>query len=482
MPDPQTNVPADDPGQMHTYSPATAALADEVITYTLERFAMNPPPLDGPRTPAELADQAGTAITPEGLGGAEALRLWVQVLAPACISQDHPRALSFVPSAPTDASALFDLVLGASSIYGGSWLEGAGAVHAENEALRWIAGLAGMPADAGGCFVSGGSAGNLSALVAARHTAAQARRSDTPGRGRRPRPDRWSIVASAEAHSSVASTARVMDIDILDVPVDERGRLTGDALRETLDGLERDQPEILDGLFAVVATGGTTNAGIVDDLTGVADVAAARHLWFHVDGAYGGAALAAPGARPHFAGIERADSLVIDPHKWLFTPFDCAALLYRRPALAKAAHTQEAAYLDVLHEGAHPDEWNPSDYAYHLSRRARGLPLWFSLATHGTEAYRRAVEASLEVTRAGAELIDALDHVELVTEPMLSVLLFRRPGWTPTDYRRWSDQALADGLTLTVPTTWQGETVLRFCIVNPRTTVEDLAAILTTMR
>jgi glutamate/tyrosine decarboxylase-like PLP-dependent enzyme len=285
-------------------------------------------------------------------------------------------------------------------------------------------------------------------------------------------------VASAEAHSSIASTARVMDIEVIDVAVDERGRLTGDALRATVDALSLDR---VDGLFAVVATAGTTNAGIVDDLEGVAAMADERSLWFHVDGAYGGAALAASSARSLFAGIERADSLVIDPHKWLFTPFDCAALLYRRPELAKAAHTQEAAYLDVLRDGAGPDEWNPSDYAYHLSRRARGLPLWFSLATHGTDAYCQAVEASLQVTRAGAELIEGLDHVELVMEPMLSVLLFRRLGWEAPDYKRWSDAALASGLTLTVPTSWEGETVLRFCIVNPRTTVDDLAEILTTL-
>ncbi len=463
-----------DPARMHTYGPATADLADEVIAYTLERFAMNPPPLDGPRTLAELEREAGSTITAGGLGGPEALRLWVDVLAPACISQDHPRALSFVPSAPTEAAALFDLVLGASSIYGGSWLEGSGAVYAENQSLRWIADLAGLPAGAGGCFVSGGSAGTLSALVAARH-AATARRLAAG----LDRPDRWAIVASTEAHSSIASTARVMDIEVIDVPVDERGRLTGDALAATVDALS---PARLDGVFAVVATAGTTNAGIVDDLAGVAGVAGERDLWFHVDAAYGGAALAAASARSLFVGIERADSLVIDPHKWLFTPFDCAALLYRRPELAKAAHTQEAAYLDVLHDRAGPDEWNPSDYAYHLSRRARGLPLWFSLATHGTDAYCEAVEASLAVTRSGAELIKNLDHVELVMEPMLSVLLFRRHGWGAPDYKGWSDAVLARGLTLTVPTTWQGETVLRFCIVNPRTTIDDLAEILETLR
>ncbi|HEX7444223.1 MAG TPA: pyridoxal-dependent decarboxylase, partial [Acidimicrobiales bacterium] len=247
-----------DPALMHTFSENTAGLANEVIAYTLERFAMNPPPLDGPLTPAELADATGPTITSAGLGGAEALRLWVDVLAPACISQDHPRALSFVPSAPTEAAALFDLVVGASSIYAGSWLEGAGAVHAENEALRWLADLAGLGSGAGGCFVSGGSAGNLSALVAARHAAATARLAEG-----RPRPARWSLVASAEVHSSVAATARVMDIEVIDVPAEERGRLTGDGTRRLIEGLD---PDVLDGVFALVATAGTTNAGIVDDL------------------------------------------------------------------------------------------------------------------------------------------------------------------------------------------------------------------------
>ena len=465
----------DDPARMHTFGPETQALADDVIRYTLERFAMNPPPLDGPRSAAELTATAGPTVTPDGLGGTEALRLWTDVFAPACISQDHPRALSFVPSAPTEAAALFDLVVGASSIYGGSWLEGAGAVHAENEALRWIADLAGFGPTAGGCFVSGGSGANLSALVAARHAAGEAR--SAAGLDR---PARWRIVASAEAHSSIASTARVMDIEVIDVPVDDRGRLTGAALAARLDQLDADDD--LDGLFAVVTTAGTTNAGMIDDLAGVAVVAAARSLWLHVDGAYGGAAMAAPSARHHFDGIEQADSLVVDPHKWLFTPFDCAALIYRHPEVARAAHTQHAAYLDVLHDRDPGGvEWNPSDYAYHLSRRARGLPFWFSLAVHGTDAYRDAIEISLDVTRQGAQLIDRLDHVELVVDPMLSVLLFRRVGWIAVDYSAWSERVLAEGLTLTVPTTWLGETVLRFCIVNPRTTIEDLAMILDTL-
>ena len=153
---------------VHRRNEAMAELTQAIVEYATERVQLEPPPLDGPRTLAELRAAAGETITPDGIGGLEALRIFGDVLAPACISVDHPRFLSFVPAAPTEAAILFDLVVGASSIYGGSWLEGGGAVFAENEALRWIADLAGMPAAAGGVFVSGGTAGNLSALIAAR--------------------------------------------------------------------------------------------------------------------------------------------------------------------------------------------------------------------------------------------------------------------------------------------------------------------------
>src|SRR6476619_5363128 len=153
---------------MHVHDEAIEELTREIVEYAVERVRMDVPPLDGPRPPAELRSAAGPTITPQGIGGLEALRIFGEVLAPACISVDHPRFLSFVPAAPTEASILFDLVVGASSIYGGSWLEGAGAVFAENQAMRWLADLAGLPDSAGGVFVSGGTGGNLSALIAAR--------------------------------------------------------------------------------------------------------------------------------------------------------------------------------------------------------------------------------------------------------------------------------------------------------------------------
>jgi glutamate/tyrosine decarboxylase-like PLP-dependent enzyme len=232
-------------------------------------------------------------------------------------------------------------------------------------------------------------------------------------------------------------------------------------------------------VFAVATTAGTTNLGVVDDLAGVAAVCRERSLWMHVDGAYGAAALAAPSVRAKFDGIEYADSLIVDPHKWLFAPFDCCALLYRDPALARAAHTQSAGYLDPIQTEA---EWNPSDYAIHLSRRARGLPFWFSLASHGTAAYSRAIEATLELARAAKQEIERRPELQLLNDPDLSVLVFRRHDWTPEDYDRWSRNLLASGSAFVTPTTHQDEIVTRFAIVNPRTTLADIAAILDSMR
>ena len=176
-------------------------------------------------------------------------------------------------------------------------------------------------------------------------------------------------------------------------------------------------------------------------------------------------------------GIERVDSFVVDPHKWLFAPFDCAALLYREPRLAKAVHSQDASYLEVLHKDT-PEEWNPSDYAYHLTRRARGMPLWFSLAVNGTDAYRDAVETVLATTQAAADLVESLPHLELVRRPELSVVLFRRTGWGKADYEAWSDHLLEEQTGFVMHTTWEGEAVGRLALLHPDTSIEMIADLL----
>jgi aromatic-L-amino-acid decarboxylase len=449
---------------MHRWDERTQRIADSVFAYMRERLALDPVPLDRSIAPDELAAQAPTLIGPAANDPARVLGLYADVLAPAVISCDSPRFLAFIPAAPTKASLLFDMIVSCASISGVSWIEAAGAVHAENQALRFLSDLAGLPATAGGVFVQGGSAANLSALVVAREHARRRRTGDQPAR--------WRVAVSEQTHSSVGNTLRIIDVDPLLVPADN-DHLTGTTLAAALDA-DGDPRSVC----AVVATAGTTNAGLVDDLDGVARVCREHDIWMHVDAAYGGAALLAPSVRSRFAGIEHVDSLVIDPHKWFYAPFDCASLLYRNPAFARSVHTQDASYLDVIHEEAHG--WNPSDYAYQLTRRARGLPLWFSLAVNGSDAYRDAIEQVLATARAAAARIAALPHLELVREPELSIVLFRRHGWAEADYDAWSARLLADQIAFVAPSRWHGEPVARLAFLHPDTTLAIVDEILAT--
>jgi glutamate/tyrosine decarboxylase-like PLP-dependent enzyme len=445
---------------MHEFTPAVEELAAEILKYSLERLK-DDPPLDGPRSAEDLFNEVGNTITAKGLGGHEALEVFTNVLAKACISTDHPRNLAFIPSAPSEYANLFDLVVGASALYGGSWQEGAGAVFAENQAIQWLIDLAGLPESAGGVFVQGGTIGNLSALVVAR---AEARK-------KQGNPERWVIACSEEAHSSIVSAANVMDVDVLKVAVDKNGRLQGATIAEAIDHLHSTTKT---RVFAVVATSGTTNLGIIDDLKGIAKAAHDRDIWFHVDGAYGLAALCAPSVRPMFDGVEQADSFIVDPHKWLFAPFDACALVYRNPDLAKQAHSQHASYLDTLKD----DNWSPSDYAIHLTRRTRGLPFWFSLAAHGTDAYTEAMEQTLTVAKQAADLVRKHPKLQLLFEPELSIVAFTRTGWAASDYQNWSDQLLEDQIGFIPPSSHQGQPILRFAIVNPWTKISDISMIL----
>ena len=449
---------------MHRFDPQ---MTDLMLAYVRDRLSLVETPVDGLGDRRDL-ERAVAGLIGEGPRDAtEVLGVYVDHLADTILSADSPRFYAFIPAAPTKAALLFDMLVSAASLQGCSWLEAAGAVVAENQALRVLADIAGLPPAAGGVFVSGGSAGNLSALVVARDVARHRRiEAGLPE-------VRHRVVVSDQAHSSVKSVLNITGMDPIIVPTLD-GRLTADALRARLN-----DEDALDDVAAIVATAGTTNAGIIDDLAAAADVATAQGWWFHVDGAYGGAGMLVPEIRSRYTGIERADSLVMDPHKWWFAPFDSAALLYREPRLAKAVHTQDASYLDVIHED--DTDFNPSDLAFHLTRRARGMALWFSLAVNGIGAYRDAVRHALDLAQYAADRIAHDPELHLVRDPDLSVVLFRRSGWVHGDYEAWGRRLLQEQLAFVSHSAWRGETVARLVFLHPATTTQMVDEVLATL-
>jgi len=455
---------------MHKIDIELIEMTMDVMKYAIDRISHTKQKIGKPQKAEALKALVGETITNDGIGGEYAFNLWKEHLAKANVPVDHPRNLAFVPAAPTRAAIMFDLVTSVSSIHGAYWMEGAGGIFCENEAMKWIVSLTGMPKGAFGVFTSGGTAANLSAIVTARE---HWREDETYKR------EKGLIITSIGAHSSIKAMAKVADVDILLVETEEK--LTGTALRHTIESLTFHQRK---RLFAVVATGGTTNAGIIDDLEGIAQVCEKENIWFHVDAAYGGGALVADSVRHLFNGIEKADSVTIDPHKWMFSPYDCGAVLYKQPKLAMNAHSQQGSYLDIFKdEGAHG--FNPTDYQIQLTRRVRGLPLWFSLATHGTDKYKEAVERGIELAQIAGRMIEENPNVELVREPSLSCVVFRRKNWQPEDYTHWTYENHDKGFALVTPTKWKNgnsfETVSRFCFINPDTTEDDIKMILDTM-
>ncbi len=446
----------------------------DVMKYAINRITNTNPPLGKPKSERELRSLVGETVTPKGIGGETAFQLFRDVLVKASVPIDHPRHLAFVPASPTRAAIMFDLVTSATSVHGAFWMEGAGCIFAENEAMRWLVSLTGLPDPAFGVFTSGGTAANLSAMVTAREAWRDQDDSRATARG--------IIIASATSHSSVKAMAKVIDADILLIDADTEGRFEATALQQRIASLNEGERA---RVFAVVATAGTTNAGIIDDLKGIGNICRELGIWYHVDAAYGGGALAAPSVRHLFDGIELADSVTIDPHKWLFSPYDCGAVIYRDPELAKKAHSQGGSYLDIFcDEGARG--FNPADYQIQLTRRVRGLPLWFSLAMHGTDRYAVAVERGIELAQIAGRLITEADHVELVREPSLSCVLYRRIGWQQDDYNQWTYKNHTDGFALVAPTKVRRgdvqETVSRFCFINPDTSEDDIRQILDSMK
>jgi aromatic-L-amino-acid decarboxylase len=413
-------------------------------------------PLGRTLDPSQMMPLLEGTFTGDGLGAAAAWARFIDHVVPNTVGLDSERYLAFIPVAPSAAGVWMEAAVGAATFSAESWLEAAGAVAAENQTLRWLADLLGMPSEAGGCFMSGGSIGNLSALAVAREAAG----------------DRATVAVADTAHASVFNSLRLLGLrDTIVVPTEADGRFTGAALRHAL-GDRRD-------VGIVITAAGSTNAGVVDDLAGLADVCDDVRAWLHVDAAYGGAAMLLPERRALFEGIGRADSVIIDPHKWLFAPQGSCALLYREPSAAAAVHTQHGPYIDILH-GDEP-LWNPSDYGYQLTRRATGLPLWFALAVHGVDAHTEAVRAGVRLADLAADRLAATPGVSLVMQPTLGVVLFRREGWGRAEWTTWARRVLDTGVAFVAPTTWKGEAVGRLVFLHPRTPVSVVDELVATL-
>jgi len=446
--------------RMFEYDPALTERFFQLCRGRLETAATLPVGFGAARAPGP--DVLDGLITDEGNDPERILDVFLTELAPAMLVTDSPDDIAYVPHAPTQAARLFDMWVACASLPGTHWFEAAGAITAENQALRILADLVGMPESAGGCFVSGGSMGNLSALYVARerygHRAAS-----------RPR-----VALSSETHVSAELALRLLGMDAIHIPTDDH-RLTGETLRAALHA--DPHPE---DIVAVVGTAGTTNAGMVDELEGIAAVAGEREIWMHVDAAYGGAGLFVPELRHVFRGIERCDSIVIDPHKWLFTTYDCGAILYREPRYAKDVLAQHASYLEILHtEDA--DEWNPGDFAFHLTRRMRGLPFWYSLAVYGLRAYREAIAGAVDMAHRCARMVEKRPYLELIREPELSVVLFRRTGWQRDEYLAWCARLLAEQRAHVAPTGWEGQPCARLGFGHPQTSLRLAESVLDSM-
>ena len=440
---------------LHGTDSVAGDLSERVVEWIKERLTSSPLGVIGDKSVLDAA-LAGSINDP-GLGPDIAWQRFEQIVAPNNIGLDSERFLAFIPLSPSVATVWMDAVVSAANFSAESWLEGAGAVAAENQVIELLCGAAGMPAGAAGCFMSGGSIGNLSALAVGRQRAG----------------DRRVVAVADTAHASVDNALHILGLETLVVPTGPDCRLTGAALQAAIG----DRGDV--GI--IVASGGSTNAGVIDDLDGCADVAGETGAWLHVDGAYGLATILLPELHSRFAGLERADSFIVDPHKWLFATAGSCALVYREPALARQVHTQHGPYLDVLRTS--DDAFNPCDLGYQLTRRASGLPIWFALALHGVEAHRTAIRRGIALAAAMADALDAEPLTELIMRPELGVVLFRRAGWGSAEWKTWANNLLKRRTAFVAPSTYKGEPVGRLVFMHPRTPdsiIDELMAGLST--
>ncbi len=415
-------------------------------------------------TAAEFAALVDEPLPETGRSLDDGLRFLFDRAIPPMTRVNHPRFHAYIPCPSSFPGVVGEIVAAGTNPFLGSWLGGAALGSMELTVLRWIAELVGYPNDAAGLLTSGGSLANLSALASARARFGE----ETMQRG--------VIYVSREGHASMDKAAVVLGFPpdaIRAIDVDDRMRLRIDTLREAVSA-DRAAGRLP---FFVSANAGTTNTGAVDPLEDVAGFCAAADLWMHVDGAYGGLAALDPDAKRLLAGMERADSLTLDPHKWLYAPMGCGCVLVRRAEFLERAFTAHGDYLRDLPG----DEVNFLNRGVELSRPARVIPVWMVIRSAGRAGLAAQVTEDLRLARLAADLLAEDDRFELVDRPQLSVVAFRhraRPGESEED-RAARDQALmeatlADGALMLSTTITGGRTVLRMVVMNHRTSEEHV--------
>jgi len=387
---------------------------------------------------------------------------------PHAAREPHPGFIAYVPSCPTFPAVLGDWLATGFNFFAGVWPVAAGPNEIELVVLDWFRQWLGMPQGTGGLLTSGGSGANLTAMIAAR---------DGVTRGDASLIAKLTVYASDQTHSSVTRAAWLAGVPrehVRALPSDEEYRLRVDALRESI---ARDRAQGLEPLM-VVANAGTTNTGSVDPMHDIAALCEREHVWMHVDAAYGGFAMLTDTGRDALAGIERADSVTLDPHKWLFVPFECGCLLVRDPARLKAAFQIFPEYLADAQTGH--EAVNFADYGEQLTRYARAVKVWTSVTYFGTDAIRDAIDRGMTLARRLEQRLRETPGLEVVSPARFGVVCFRaRPeALDGAALDALNEQVLArvvgDGRYFISSTRLRGAFALRACILGFRTAEQDI--------
>lgn len=390
--------------------------------------------------------------------------------------EPHPRFLGYIPSCPTFPAVMGDWLATGFNFFAGVWSVAAAPNEVELTVLEWFRRWMGMPAGTRGLLTSGGSAATVTAVVAARHHALGADIGALP---------RLTVYCSDQAHSSFMKAAWIAGIardHVRPVPSDDSYRMRVDALR---DRVSADRKAGLRP-FLVCATAGATNTGAVDPLNELADFTSEQKLWLHTDSAYAGFSVVTEQGRRLLDGLGRADTLTLDPHKWLYVPFECGCLLARDPGALESAFSVHPEYLQDVRVGE--SEVNFSDYGEQLTRYSRALKVWFSVQYFGTAAIRAEQERAMALADLAERIVREAPEMEVLTPAQFGIICFRiRPRGVKDEAlnalnERVNERVNRTGFVLMSSTRLRGALSLRLCIPGYRTREEDVREVLDLVR